>query len=114
MCVACLRRWEGGGARPPPSSTPVQPCPSLRLSPPSAARASAQVQPRLFDQLLSKRVLREEVYATLMRDDDPDEYRKQFWSETTTEHFQFVLLSKRPIPPEWCAACTPERAFARV
>ena len=31
-----------------------------------------------------------------------DEYVRAFWLESTTAHFTFVLLTRLPLPPEWC------------
>jgi hypothetical protein len=61
------------------------------------------VAPGLLNLLLTKRILKEEHYKALIRERDPDEYGEMFWSEETTAHFQFLMVSKLPIPPEWCA-----------
>jgi hypothetical protein len=59
------------------------------------------ISPGLFGKILSKKIYREEHYLPLVTEEDPEEYSKAFWSETTTAHFAFVLLSKAVTPPEW-------------
>ena len=61
------------------------------------------VQPGLFDRILSRQVLQEEHYATLIREEDGLEYSLPLggWKESTTAHFHFVLITRLPVPPEW-------------
>ena len=59
------------------------------------------VLPGLFEKLLDKRMYREAEYMELVTEEDGTEYERAFWSETTTAHFTFVLLSRQPLPPEW-------------
>lgn len=61
------------------------------------------IQPKLFDKILSKKIMREEHYLALVSEEDDEQYNKVFWNEATTAHYSFVLRSKRPLPPEWCA-----------
>jgi hypothetical protein len=61
------------------------------------------VQPKLLDKILSKKIMREEHYLSLVAEGDDEQYNKVFWNEATTKHYTFVLRSKRPLPPEWCA-----------
>ncbi|KOO28568.1 iq motif and ankyrin repeat domain-containing protein [Chrysochromulina tobinii] len=61
------------------------------------------VMPGLFGKILTKKVLREEVYTQLINEDDGDDYKAAFFSEKALGHFQFIMISKLPVPPEWCA-----------
>jgi len=62
------------------------------------------VLPGLLKTMLSKAIAKEENYSKLIRDDDDDDYKliQGGWKEATTAHFHFVLLTKLPIPPDWC------------
>jgi len=61
------------------------------------------VLPGLLNKILSKKITREEVYTQLISEEDGEDYRPAFFNEKALEHFQFVMISKLPIPPEWCA-----------
>ena len=69
----------------------------------SAGRIRLPEPPGLLQLILSRKILREEHWKTLIVDSDPDEYQSIFWLEKTTAHFQFVMVSRLLIPPEWCA-----------
>ena len=60
------------------------------------------VMPGLLDKILTKKVLREEIYTQLITEDDGEEYKPAFFSEKALDHFQFIMISKLPVPPEWC------------
>lgn len=45
--------------------------------------------------------MREEHYNTLKDGTEGEEYGPAYWLESTTAHYNFVLLSKHPMPPEW-------------
>jgi hypothetical protein len=62
------------------------------------------VSPGLLGRVVSKAILKEEHYAALIRDADGEDYSLTLggWRESTTAHFHFVVLSRLPLPPEWC------------
>ena len=50
------------------------------------------------------KVTEERHYKRLVRKDDGPEYtRLETWKPRNLQHFQFILLSKLPTPPAWCA-----------
>mmetsp|Transcript_73596 Transcript_73596/g.221223 ORF Transcript_73596/g.221223 Transcript_73596/m.221223 type:complete len:264 (+) Transcript_73596:1129-1920(+) len=61
------------------------------------------VQKGLLAKVLCRKILHEEAYSTLIKPEDGDEYSMAFgaWQEKTVAHFQFVLVSKLPVPPDW-------------
>ena len=62
-----------------------------------------QIQPGLFEKLLNKKLYKEENYKQLIKDEDGVQYSAPYWNPETTAHFCFVILSKRPTPPDWAA-----------
>jgi hypothetical protein len=61
------------------------------------------VLPGLLELLLSRAIVREEHYASLIRHDDHDEYANlTLWKEQNLAHFHFILLTRLPVPPAWC------------
>ena len=61
-----------------------------------------QVFPGLWKLILNKKIMKEEHYKKLMNGKEGEEYMDAYWQESTTEHYNFVLISKHPLPPEWC------------
>ena len=61
------------------------------------------VMPSLLPLLLSKRICEERHYSKLIRPTDGDEYALTFWRERNLQFFHFVVLSKLPVAPDWCA-----------
>jgi len=60
------------------------------------------VQPGLFKKMLNKSIMKEEHYNLLLTGKEGEEYGPAYWSPSTTAHYNFVMLSKHPLPPEWC------------
>ena len=59
------------------------------------------VRPGLWRKILNKSIMKQEHYDTLKTGEEDETYGSAYWSESTTAHYQFVLLSKHPLPPEW-------------
>ena len=76
---------------------------SLDLSENSLNELLETVLPGLLGLLLSKEVLKEEHYSRLIRESDGEEYSLKYWKEKTLENFHFIVLTKIPVPPDWCA-----------
>ena len=74
---------------------------SMELDEEQLTELFEMVQPGLFRKLLTKKVMREEVYMSLVCERDGEEYGSAYWLDSTTAHFSFVLVNKRPMPPEW-------------
>lgn len=56
----------------------------------------------LFGLILNKKIMKEQQYQKLFSGKEGEEYGPAYWSEATTAHYNFILLSKHPLPPEWC------------
>ena len=61
------------------------------------------VYPGLLKLILSRKIRQEQYWRQLITDADDEQYQPTFWLEKITARFQFVLLSRLPLPPEWCA-----------
>ena len=59
------------------------------------------VLPGLFGLILSKKIMREEHYTKLIKPTDDTEYTPAFWMESTTAHYNFVMICRVPLPPAW-------------
>ena len=75
---------------------------SLELDEEGISALFDAVQPGLFKKLLNKSIMKEEHYNSLLTEKDGEEYGSAYWNASTTAHYNFVLLSKHPLPPEWC------------
>ena len=48
-------------------------------------------------------MLQERQYTRLIRDGDEDEYTNtMLWKQKNLDYFHFIILSKLPVPPQWC------------
>ncbi|KAK3272802.1 hypothetical protein CYMTET_18917 [Cymbomonas tetramitiformis] len=56
------------------------------------------VQPGLLEKILCRHILREEVYMSLVTEDDPDSYRAHLWERERTAMFHLVIITKLPEP----------------
>jgi len=61
-----------------------------------------EIQKDLFQQVITKEIIQNNRYFTLLRADDPKEYSKDNFSEDRVEKFKMVLITKMwNIPDEW-------------
>ena len=61
------------------------------------------VLPGLLGLLISRKIVQEVHYAKLVRDGDEEEYTDlSLYSDRALAHFHFILLSRVPVPPQWC------------
>ena len=74
---------------------------SLELHEDTIKELFESVRAGLWSKVLDKKIMREEHYSTLMDGKEPEEYGPAYWNESTTAHYNFVILSKHPLPPEW-------------
>ena len=74
---------------------------SLHLARHARGVLDVSVTVRCLSAQLDKSIMREEHYNTLKDGTEGEEYGPAYWLESTTAHYNFVLLSKHPMPPEW-------------
>lgn len=60
------------------------------------------VLPGLLELLLSKEILKPAKYTQLIRPDDGDDYAPEYWNERALGYAALVLITRLPLPPEWC------------
>ena len=59
--------------------------------------------PGLLKLCLTKEILKEDNYKQLIREGDDPDYALDAWKPRNLEFFHFILVSKLPKLPEWCA-----------
>ena len=60
-----------------------------------------QIQPGLFDAILSSDILKQQNYVSLVRADDGEEYQKGNFMHGRVDKFRLIVLTKIPYPPEY-------------
>ena len=76
---------------------------SMPLTQEAVSELLEPVMPNLLTLLLNRKIREEQHYSQLIRDGDEEEYANlTLWKESNLDHFHFILLSRLPVPPQWC------------